>query len=207
MRDKVAIGRFPAMSWPGECAEPGDAEMDPVLAEILQAYRSRALRETPRRTDVRETLRVLARMEPDDARKHWRKLDPATRAAINEAHRQQFRREHGAGVCYCRGLAYHCHGPENLPELARLSVKRLPGGGGGRPPAFWEEHLAASLAAFWWKEHGTQPAIQVNTKNYNPTPFQEWAGKMFMRVKRIPDYRTLQAGIRKARLEGRIPHK
>jgi hypothetical protein len=194
------------MCRPGEYAESGDAEIGPGLAEIVQAYRLRVSKKTPRRADVRETLRVLARMESDEARKHWRTLDAWSRAAISEAHHQQFRREHGAEARYCRGLAYHRHGPANLPELARLAVKRLPGGDGGRPSAFWEEHLAASLATFWWKTHGTQPAIQANT-NYAPTPFQAWAEEMFRRAKRLPDYRILQAGIRKARREGRIPHK
>jgi hypothetical protein len=191
---------------PGEWAEPADANIDPVLAEIVQAYRARAARKTIPRADVRETLRALAQAEPEEARKRWRALDAATKAAIGGAHHQQFRRLHGAGVRYHRGLAYHRSGPENLPELAKLAARALRGSEGGRPSAFWEEHLAASLAAYWWKTHGTQPAIQANT-DYDPTPFQAWAKKIFERVKRIPDYRTLQAGIRKARREGLIPHK
>jgi hypothetical protein len=189
------------MSRPGELAEPGDAEIDPILSEILQAYRSRTLRKI-NRADVRESLRVLARMEPDEARKCWRKLDAATKAAINGEHHQ-----HGEAPIYARGLDYHQHGPVNISELAKLAIKVLPGESGGHPPSFWEEHLAASLAVFWWKTHGTQPTIQVNASDYGPTPFQEWAEKMFIRVKRHPDSRTLQAGIRQARQDGRIPHK
>jgi hypothetical protein len=189
---------------PAELAEPGDAEIDPILAEMLQAYRSRVSRNIPR-ADARETLRVLAGMEPDEARKRWRTLDPLTKAAINAAHHQQYRRQHGDAPTYARGLDYQ-HGPQNIPELARLARKSLPSDKGGHPPAFWEKHLAAALAAHWWKSHGTHPAIQT-CKDYAPTPFQTWAEGMFMRVKRIPDYRTLQAGIRKARRDGRIPHK
>lgn len=207
MRPKTTFGRFPSMWRPGEWAEPADASIDPVLAEIVQAYRARAARKTIPRADMRETLRVLAQAEPEEARKRWRDLDAATRAAINEAHRKQYRREHGAGVRYHRGLAYHRSGPENLPELARLAARALRGSEGGRHAAFWEEHLAASLAVYWWKTYGTQPTVQANSKTYDPTPFQAWAEEVFMRAKRHPDYRTLQSGIRKARQEGRMPHK
>jgi hypothetical protein len=193
------------MSRPGELAEPGDAEIDPILSEMLQAYRSRVSRNIPR-ADARETLRVLAGMEPDEARKRWRTLDPLTKAAIDLEHYRQYKRAGGDMATYARGIDYLHRGPENIPEFARLARKSLPSDKGGHPPAFWEKHLAAELAAHWWKSHGTHPAIQT-FKDYAPTPFQIWAVGMFKRVKRFPDYRTLQAGIRKARRNGRIPHK
>lgn len=198
--------------WLGEYARPSDSELGQALGETLQHYRmlQRRWLDEPSRSDVRETLRRLARMTQAEAAERWADLDACTTVEIDLQLYLQHVEIHGKGAPYRKGMKHIKEGPENIPDIAKHALDRLEEGiskGGRRETAHLSVELAAYLAAHWWRLNGTAPTVRI--ANYDGTDFQVWAKAMFERAGYATGdiYKHLQDGVRAAKEDGRIPVK
>jgi hypothetical protein len=162
----------------------------------------------PVRDTVRATLKELSGMTPEAATARWRALSAAYRVEIDRAALLLFRRQHGPGVIYVKGVDYHKRGPADLPAMATLALETMPKGKSGAPQITqWAVEFASALAAHWYQEKKTRPTISGDGDPI--TEFHRWAESLFQKVGfPVSDlHKHLKRGRKAAEQAGKVPKR
>lgn len=163
---------------------------DPVLAEIVQCWRSIFDDGYPSRPDILATMKALTRLKDEAVPDAMDTLHTVVEAALIQAAMRD-------GVTPMDACCPGAWPPDRIRAVAKTAIASLPKTI-GRPSFRDSENQFADVLLTYWRTLGKQATITVESDTAQESEFLSWAFEVFQRVGRGRESSSLAKILRRA---------